>query len=181
MNQVFVAFIIIAIMLELFKLNRLRIVNTSSKNVFSVLSSIITTGLIYGIFILSGWYAQKLLPEFSVIVEKIISVTLLGVMIAYVVLRDKRYNQAGKLIYENFNLFVLVAVGRGVVHIITGFIMAIMHTGIVWLMQSYALGVVLFGLGAVMAKGEQIRIFGISVGYIKIVAYTIAAFLIFLN
>lgn len=181
MDQLFAAFIIIGVMLEIYELNRARFVAMPDNKLPALVTSMLTSAIIYGLFIIAGWYAEGLLPELTPFTEQIVAIALIAVIVAYSLFRDKRYNKAGKMIYGNFNLFLLISVGRGILHIITGFILALMAVRMLWVLESYAFGVFVFGIGVILAKGDRVRIFGISVGYIKVVSYAIATLLILIN
>lgn len=181
MEQLFATFIILGVVLELFEHNRARYVAMSPKKIDLFLTSLISSSLIYFIFLIAGWYATALLPVMSQITNFIVSLGALTLLIVYNFLRDRRYMAAGKLIYANFKLFVLISIGRGLLHLLTGFLLALLAIDIVWIVQSFGLGVVLFGIAVIMAKGDKIKIFGIAVGYIKVTAFIIAGILIFLN
>ncbi len=181
MGQLFAPFILVGIVLEMYQLNRARFVALPQKKITSAITSVLTSGLIYGVFILSGWLARSLMPELSILWQKIIAIVILLLIIFYSIMRDSRYNKAGKMIYSNFNLFALIAVARGIMHLMTGFLLAMLNVNGQWFLQSYLLGILIFGLGVILAKGEKVHIFGISVGYIKIITYTIAGALIILT
>ncbi|ALO16058.1 hypothetical protein L21SP5_02430 [Salinivirga cyanobacteriivorans] len=181
MDHLFAAFIIIGVMLEIYELNRARLVALPTRKFSALLTSLLSSALVYGLFMIAGFYAQTLLPELGVVAQKGVAVTLIAVVVAYSLFRDKRYNKAGKMVYGNFNLFVLISVGRGILHLITGFILALMAVPGLWVLESYAFGIIIFGIGVILAKGDRVRIFGISVGYIKVVSYAIATFLILIN
>ncbi len=181
MDQLFAAFIIIGVMLEIYEINRARLVSMPDRGVSAVITSLLASAIVYGLFIIAGWYAEALLPEIGTVATKTLTVSLIAVIVGYSLFRDRRYNKAGKMIYGNFNLFLLITVGRGILHLITGFILALMAVRGLWLLESYAFGVLVFGIGVILAKGDRVRIFGISVGYIKIVSYAIATLLILIN
>jgi hypothetical protein len=181
MEQLFAAFIVLGVILELFEHNRARYVALNSKRIELFLSSLISSSVIYLLFIIAGWFATALLPELNEVTEFVLSLIILTLLIVYNFLRDRRYVSAGKMIYANFNLFVLVSVGRGVLQILTGFLLALLSVDLLWFVSSFALGIVLFGLAVILAKGDKISIFGIAIGYIKISAFILSGIIIFIN
>ncbi|PLX17874.1 MAG: hypothetical protein C0599_13170 [Salinivirgaceae bacterium] len=181
MEQLFAAFITLGVILELFEHNRARYVAVSGKKLELYITSVISSSIIYLLFIIAGWYATELLPDLSAVTGFILSLVVLTLLIVYNFLRDRRYVSAGKMIYANFKLFMLVSVGRGILQVLTGFLMALLSVDLLWFVSSFALGVVLFGLAVILAKGDKISIFGIAIGYIKISAFILAGILIFIN
>ncbi len=180
-EQLFAPFILLGIILEMYQLNRARFVAIPKKNIVAAITSVLTSGLIYGIFITAGWYAKSLMPDLSDFWNRLIALVVLVLIILYSIMRDRKYNKAGKMIYSNFNLFALIAVARGIMHLMSGFVLALLNVNGQWFLYSYLLGILLFGVGVILAKGEKVHIFGISVEYIKIFTYSIAGALIILT
>lgn len=181
MGQLFSAFIILGVILELFEHNRARYVALPHKKVDLFLTSLVSSSIIYLLFIVAGWYASLLMPEMTNLTSTIVSVIALTLLIVYNFIRDSKYVSAGNMIYGNFKLFALISIGRGVLHLLTGFVLALLGVDLFWMFQSYGLGIILFGLAVILAKGDKIKIFGIAVGYIKVSAFIIAAVLILIN
>lgn len=177
MEQVFAAFIIVSIMLEMYELNFMRKA-VVHENRMSVFVTIVSTALIYALFIAAGWWASSLVPEVLAFTKLILSVALVGLVVLYGFKRNRHYANVGSLVFANFNLFLLIAIGQGILQLSVGLVLGIQEVNFQWFAKSFALGFFLFGVAVFYGSKVVSRIFGVKLRVIKMVSYIIAALLL---
>jgi hypothetical protein len=179
MEHFFAAFLVVAIMLEMYEINFARKLVSKGNVRIQTLTAIGSSGLLYALFVFMGWLASDLTPQFSALMKDVLAAGAILILVAYSFIRNKRYRKADNVVYGNFSLFILLTVGRSILHLITGFVIGLLGVSIEWFYQGFLLGMVLFGAAVMLGKKPAEKIFGIRVGYIKIISYIIAAVLVF--
>lgn len=179
MTHLFSAFIFVGIMLEMFEINNLRLTSIKKRTIANVATSLLVSGVIYGVFLIAGWYSSSLVEELIVPVKNEAVTILVLLIVFYAYVRRNKYNDAGQLIYGSLPLYSLILVARAILHLISGFCLSLFMTNIQTFILSYAWGILLFSIAVILTKKSPIQIFGIPVGYIKMAAYCLSIIFIY--
>ena len=180
MSKLYIGLIICGVLLEMFDLVIRRTIYFKTNRFLKVFLTVILSGVIYLSFILGGYYAGVLFPKFSLFTQKIIAVFFLGVVMLYAVFRGKQYLNAGKLIYQNMAMYVMLLVGRAIIHLLTGVALYLIVSDIQIVLLTYVWAVFLFSLIVMFVKTDTIKVFGLNFEMFKLLLYAIAIILIFI-
>jgi len=173
MEHVFAAFLVVAIILELFDLNLKR--KMLVKRWQSVLFSMFSTAFLAGLFILLGLLASDLLPDMEMHIRVYFSIALLFLLTFYGFRRDKSYADAGGLAYANFGLFMLIGLGKSILYMIIGLVIGMLGTNEIWFAKSFLFAVIVFGIALLLTNKPFSRILGIPLPWLKALLYGLSA------
>lgn len=173
MEHLFAAFLLVVVALELYNLNLKRKILLN--NWQPIIVTLLSSALMSALFIFIGWWASHLLPDMSVATRVYVVVALLFLLAFYAFKRDKSYEITGDIAYANFGLFILIALGKSILHMIIGLIIGMMGTHAIWFAQSYLFAVIIFGIALLVTHKPFNRILGLPLYWMKAILYGLSA------
>ena len=174
--------ILIGILFEMFSLEATRLSYINKKTVREILVTVIGTTAMYVLFLTLGWLVGKyFLKGFNLFPLKYLLCGMIAMIIIHAILQERRKLPAsGALLYQNQLLYFGIVLAKSIIHIISGAIFYKMdlftHVFFNWILISTTV----FSLISIVLTYPSMRIFGFSIGKLKILLYIIAFIIVLL-
>lgn len=175
--------ILIGILFEMFTVEGTRLSFINKKTILNVLVTIVETTAMYILFLTLGWLVGKyFFKGFNLLPVKYLLGLMIMLLIAHAVIRERRKIPASGLLYQNQLLYLGIVLANSIIHLLSGIIFYKTFQAIEWRTYLYfnwiLMGTVLFSLISVVLTYPRMRLFGFTIGKLKIALYTAALLII---